>query len=1149
MNWEETLKLHNLEALRRQIKGKSDLWSSFDNTDAMNEFLDGVLQTGNTRDVAFKRDCIAFVKDVFPPSSDSIRSCILASPIMKGVYDLLCDGRVSAGFEKIIEHSNHILEWNDLRSGIALFSTGELSREAFGALAEVVTEKELADFFISGLMTEEILDTLLHQRGKWESWGWAAPIIRRYPKSLRHICFIDIASKQTDDIIYDISTIPGIDKQVIRKVVLMKGIIRNWDYALDYLAQDILLSSDAAFKKIAKRQSCEELFNLYEGEFIEGKDLKDIIEAKGYWDHLASVEQLRQDDVLGLSEEQIILYSINKGKQLATIIDALFKDLDLLQRVIITWENDNSSCPNFPSLLWESLLGTIVNEQSVKFHPLQDYCSLATEVASIDDELLLQLYLIKQYIHKGEDFITGFIRALENGKLISESFRADYHVLSQAHSYLPLDDLAEFKHKYCVDIRLVMAASKIGVLEGENTMASLAKDFSLNDNGFAQKYNQRYFKYIEKQAPKLLGSYYSSYRALNEEQKQAVLSDEESSLVISSAGSGKTRVIVNKYEYLTTVKGVDKNAIRILAYTKATRKEINQEKLGLHPDKGPARTFHSFANEIIELSGTHPQYLKDVQEAANGSDIDHSPRAAVLFKVMTDDGIEQDNSFMNALSRYAVSYKSKDKNQNLSFYTDRNGKIGSLKSYQEKVIFDFLADNSVDFAYEEQSADGKAHPDFTLYFDGQSVYYEHFAIDAKMSFSPYGVKYLEDAKRKIDQWGDNLIYTTGADISDTDEIIEQLKGKLSDLGIPLNRIRPEVRTAILKKKETYQEIFQSGIKMCLDVYDIIRETRIPMAEAYARCHTNEYANAFITVLFDTVKKYYGELLTPSNKSGEKRIDYTGCIEYASELCRNRKISSIPWDYILIDEYQDISPLRYEFLKNLRLVNPKLRICAVGDDWQSIYSFANSDLSRFIGFEKDWPYSRALKMTQTFRFNDPLLSVSSTFLRNGRDPLLVDKDVVASEHAPQMTRIEVKECNDFFHQINLIKKIIRDKDLEPKDCLILARYKYDLKIIKNSFCRDNLLLSFRESDCFMTMHASKGLTRDYVFLVNCNADVIPSQVEDDIVIQLIRSSNHQAKINEERRLFYVAITRASAKTYVLYSGTPSVFVNELIDIGQ
>ena len=1147
MNWNEILKQNcSLEVLRMRIKCSSISWSSFSDTEIMNGFLERVLQSSNTKDIGFKRECIRFIEDVFHPSSTPIRKCILASPIMQGVYDLLPDG----GFDEITAYANSIHTWKDLKSGFVLFSMGRFSLETFCSISKYVTEKELTEWAVNNTLPEDVIDSLFSERIRWNVWSLAERIINKYPLSLKCKCFLDAAKNQSEETIHELSKIQGIEKSLIRTIVLETGKIYNWDFALDYLGQDIIISSDDIFLKIATLQDCKELFNLYVGEYVEKEDLKKIIHQKGGWDDMDSINQLKSDNILNSPQEQLLLSALNSSKN-KDILNRLYEERVLLADIVELWCSNRSICPKFPSICWSFILSRIEEKGIVPCSNNKSYHTLKDRIASITNESLLKIFFIKVYSKEGETYLRGFLSALQRGKLVDHSFIENYKTITDSSSYVSLKEIASFKIKYALDIRIVQVAKTLGLLSSSSKteiITSISRDLFSEENYFSERYNGRFFNWVEKRAESVLGQFSASYQQLNLGQKHAVLTDEENTLVVSSAGSGKTRVIVSKFEYLTQVKGLNGDAIRILAYTKATRKEINH-KLGYKKD-GPARTFHSFAYEVIKLSGEELHCLADVQESAGGKEIDHSPRAAQVFKLMIDNKIENNTAFMNALSLYAITYNpQKDKNQNLSFYTDRNGKIGSLKSYQEKVIFDFLADNSVDFAYEEESEDGKAHPDFTIYTSAGKIYYEHFASDSDMSYSPYGEKYLADAKRKIKQWGRQLIYTTGAGVQDTAIILNQLKNKLAKKGINLIHISPEQRTKILLEKKNYHEIFHSGIKICLAVFDIIRETGIPIDEAYSRCAGDEYANTFMTVLFKTVITYYMNLLSPKVESSIKLVDYAGLIEHATNLCKSHKIKAIPWDYILIDEYQDISYLRFEFIKSLRVVNPKLKICAVGDDWQSIYSFANSDLSRFKGFEEDWPFSRTIKMVETFRFNNPLLGYSTEFLIRGKDPALVNKQVEASDHAPEQTDIEVLQCNDFYHQFNTIKKIIKSRKIEPADCLILARYNSDLTTVRRLFAKDELFSNFSKEDvdCLMTMHASKGLTRDYVFLLNCNSDVIPSSVEDDTVIRLIRRSNFVDKIYEERRLFYVAITRACKKTFVLYSGIPSVFVNELIEI--
>ncbi len=87
--------------------------------------------------------------------------------------------------------------------------------------------------------------------------------------------------------------------------------------------------------------------------------------------------------------------------------------------------------------------------------------------------------------------------------------------------------------------------------------------------------------------------------------------------------------------------------------------------------------------------------------------------------------------------------------------------------------------------------------------------------------------------------------------------------------------------------------------------------------------------------------------------------------------------------------------------------------------------------------------------------------------------------------------------------------------------------------------------------FLTVHKSKGLEADYVILLQCNKDTygFPSMVSDDPSLNYVLTKSDQYPYGEERRLFYVAITRAKLKTIILYDlKFPSLFVDEFLKPG-
>ena len=274
-----------------------------------------------------------------------------------------------------------------------------------------------------------------------------------------------------------------------------------------------------------------------------------------------------------------------------------------------------------------------------------------------------------------------------------------------------------------------------------------------------------------------------------------------------------------------------------------------------------------------------------------------------------------------------------------------------------------------------------------------------------------------------------------------------------------------------------------------------------------------------------------------------------------------------FDFVIIDEYQDISPLEYSLIKKLRQMHG-FRLFCVGDDWQTIYQFAGSEIDLILDFKKYWGETKVFKIEQTYRFPEQLAKLSGDFVMKNRSQLVknvrgincLDPDQIIEINGPS-ERTDLNAL--FFFFLNL-----------PRNARIflIGRYNFDIKrILHCEFLEfkintSELKISMpKRPDLdirFYSAHKSKGLQADYVFIINCRDATLgfPSQVEEKDLITitketflwkehnkklgglrrgslLIRAWNsltttRECEFTEERRLFYVAMTRTRKKVFFL-----------------
>lgn len=667
----------------------------------------------------------------------------------------------------------------------------------------------------------------------------------------------------------------------------------------------------------------------------------------------------------------------------------------------------------------------------------------------------------------------------------------------------------------------------------------------------------------------VLGTY-----PLDPQQRDSIVKLEDNCLVIASAGSGKTSTIVGKAKYLVEKQQINPAKILILTYTKKAANELSER---MQIDGISCGTFHSLAYRIIaEVTGQSPSIC------------DNDVPLNVFRKLI----VENEN-FLKAIDTYIINYQSlmrleHDYLDAFSYFEDRkkygiqalfpdvDGKIIFTRSEEEKRLCSILTRLGIMFRYEypypinTRTPEHRQYkPDFTIYFKDKqgawrSIYLEHFAIDkkgqtprwfgegTKGGWKTANQKYLEGIKWKRQTHiknGTILIETSSADFHD--EIVEQkLIDQLSKHGVPIKyRTDKELYELLIQRN---RQLEKTVFTLLLSFITLMKANEKNVNDLIEKCkpvdnHVSsikEKLNYYI--LTEVIKPFFEAYQNELEKNFE--IDFTDAIIYASSLCRDGLWQH--YDYILVDEFQDISIDRYKFLQALRTDFPRTKLYCVGDDWQSIFRFAGSDMALFYEFEKYFGYTELCKIETTYRFHQPLIDKSSAFVM--KNPAQKEK-IIKSPVGNKRTELSFIKCNaEENGTLKSVEKIINGLPLNDT-ILIIGRYNYDAISLgfndKIELNTNRIKLKIAGRDIFfMSVHSAKGLEADHVILINCNQGAygFPSLIEDDPILDFVLSKNEQYPFAEERRLFYVAMTRAKKHMYILYDEQrPSPFIGEFL----
>ena len=285
------------------------------------------------------------------------------------------------------------------------------------------------------------------------------------------------------------------------------------------------------------------------------------------------------------------------------------------------------------------------------------------------------------------------------------------------------------------------------------------------------------------------------------------------------------------------------------------------------------------------------------------------------------------------------------------------------------------------------------------------------------------------------------------------------------------------------------------------------------------------------------------LIYESEKSGDNSIDFDDMMNYSLEILK-KSGCNLPFKLIIIDEFQDTSLCRFLLIKEIVKQNDAA-LCVVGDDYQSIYHFSGCDLNIFLNFKDYYEDAKIYKLERTYRNSIELIETSGNFVM--KNPNQVKKKLTSPKNLQKPIIIS------YYKNVNrVLEKVINNIDCD-KEILIISRNNFDIKKYTNNLkyklFKDGLI-EFEKFPGrkikFLTIHSSKGLESEIVILLNCEDSIfgMPSKLKDEGVLSLVKK-NQPYPYEEERRLFYVALTRTKSYIYLLTpKDKPSMFVEEI-----
>lgn len=652
---------------------------------------------------------------------------------------------------------------------------------------------------------------------------------------------------------------------------------------------------------------------------------------------------------------------------------------------------------------------------------------------------------------------------------------------------------------------------------------------------FELKSYENYFEKVEK-------------KPLTQKQREAVVLNERSNLIIAGAGSGKTSVMVARVGYIMQKYDAKPHEILLLAFNRSAAEEL-QERISerLHLSSIKSSTFHALGLDVIaKADGKKPSLAKTAEDEKELDKLinslidrlgqDNKAFAADMTRFLT---------FPSGKYRSAESFKS-EQEYKLHLQTNdiRTLKNEKVKSFEEAEIANFLFIHNIQYQYEPYYSHNTANeqyrqyqPDF--YLSDYDIYIEHFGVDEEGNTAPYinKVEYNEgmEWKRKLHaEHGTRLIETYSYEKRQgvlTDNLLRKLhKFRVKATPKPLS----ELMSGLVDEKKKSNPV----IKLFGTFLNNFKSNRHTVESLLKRGGDDERIGVFLKV-FAPLYDLYEEHLRSRNE-----VDFNDMILLAANKIQERSFNS-PYRFILVDEFQDISVSRAELVKALLMQDPQNVLTAVGDDWQSINRFAGSDISIFKEFGSYFGESDSVSLDYTFRYNDKIAEVSKHFIE--RNPSQITKPIKTLTTAEQ-NRVHVwwnpeKETDKLFAKI--VTALAERNPQRAFSVFVLARYWFLLpqNAIIAALKRSYPNVSFNLS----SVHASKGLESDYVIGLGIDSGKygFPSAMEDDPIIDIVLAKQEGFEHAEERRLFYVLLTRAKEEVHLIASQYDrSVFSIEL-----
>lgn len=685
---------------------------------------------------------------------------------------------------------------------------------------------------------------------------------------------------------------------------------------------------------------------------------------------------------------------------------------------------------------------------------------------------------------------------------------------------------------------------------------------------------------------------------LDNDQRKVILTDEDYCLVIAGAGAGKTTTVAAKVKYLVEKQNINPEEILVVSFTNKAVDELKDKiQKQLHINC-PITTFHASGNAILHKQNNEKLNIVQNEKLYFVLE-DYFNEAVLTNEKLVDDLVTFFASYCDAPADEIFDKAVLFNKISASSFTTLKSELGEyekkiipsgdnnyvtiqneqLRSNEEVQIANFLYLNNIDYEYEPkykfniQGSTKPYTPDFIIRQGNNEVYIEHFGVTEDGYNNRYTKEELEKYNKAMHDkvalhkaHGTPLICTCSK-YKDGRELTEHLKDKLLEFGFTL---QPKENKEVMKKITD-----QDGSRYVRKLINLVDRFignfktngfTVQQFDDWQIATNNVRTKLFLRIC----KECYLEYERYLNKNNA--IDFSDMINKSALLLKESESvkSQIKFKYIIVDEYQDISRQRFDLVEAIHS-NSDAKIIAVGDDWQSIYAFSGSDITLFTKFAEIMGYAELLSITKTYRNSQEVIDIAGNFIQKNtsqikkhlQSPKTISDPVIIYTYDSKLKGFGKSAQSGALYNLakaveTALEQIIVYDNKENKktsSILLLGRFGFDGKNLERSGLFEfnttgskvKSLKYPKLNITFMTAHASKGLGYDNVIVINGKNETygFPSKIEDDPVLNYVIKRDHSIEAAEERRLFYVAMTRTKNRVYFIAPETnPSEFLLEI-----